>query len=188
MFKISINIILVIIFLSINYSCKNNTQKESTIRNIDSLVSISQNLKITIDSIPFDSIDMFYDVIKDQNKVFKRKLDGLPKDENIRQKLLMYGDIEKGFKKLTPKLKNVRSEIELSKEQLENLKYDVTNNLLKDSTYIAYYFDEKEILDNLTTEVDFMCKIMLKHIKNFYILEKDIKLFVDSLQTTEDKI
>ncbi len=168
--------IVVVIFSS----CESNT-KEIQLKRIDSLLNVSNNLKADIDSIEFDSISSYYNLMLTFNKILIEKLHGFPEDSLTKDKLMKFGSVEKGFKKLPKKLAKYQKEIEFSLNQLEALRKDVVLGFVEDEKFEIYFDDEKKAIDNISQEISKIIKLLNKHLDNYNILLPDVKFYVDSL-------
>ncbi|MFH2143854.1 MAG: hypothetical protein ABIJ97_15625 [Bacteroidota bacterium] len=168
-------------------SCGNNEKKQN-IQKIDSLITLATDLINQIDNIQMDSVNAYYSDIIEHNVVFKNKLNGLPESLEMRNNLINYGTIEKGFKKIPNKLKEFKNELQLSEKQLNDLLSDIQNNLLSTEEFHAYFSDEKSILLKMQYEIVRIINVLDKQIQDFHKLKPVVDLFTDSLSKTEDKI
>lgn len=179
-------VVLTLAMLSVLYGCKNE-EKETNIKQIDSLLTVKSDLLNQIETIDFDSVNLYYSLIMKDNEILKRKLFGLPSSEKMKKNLIDYGTIEKGFKKIPKRMQEFKKELEISEKQLNDLKSDVENDLLEAEDFQTYFNEEKAVLDRISGEINNILKVLNDQIRNFHELKPVIALFTDSLMKTEDK-
>lgn len=179
-------VIFTMVMISLFYGCKNE-EKETSIKQIDSLLTVKSDLLNQIEATQFDSVKLFYSMITKDNEILKRKLFGLPSSEKLKKNLIDYGTIEKGFKKIPKRIQEFKKELEISEKQLNDLKSDLENDLLETEDFQTYYNEEKAIMDRISGEIGNILKVLNDHIRNFHELKPVIALFTDSLLKTEDK-
>ena len=168
---------LIVVIVS---SCESNT-KEIKLKRIDSLLNISINLNADIDSIEFDSISSYYNLMLSFNEILIEKLHGFPEDSLTKDKLMRFGSVEKGLKKLPKKLIKYQKEIEFSLNQLEALRKDVVLGFIEDEKFETYFDDEKKAINNISPEINKIIKLLNKHLDNYNVLLPDVKFYVISL-------
>ena len=181
--KLNILTIGLLLFLM---SCNNNSLQKEQLAKTDSLLIETEELLKMIEDVELDTIHKFYALIQEHNNIFKKKLNGLPKNDSIKQNIFRYGTIEKSFKKIPRKLNEFNDAIELSVIQLNNLKFDVENNLLEDTLFEKYYNDEKLVFENSKNKITDIINILNKQINDFNELFPLLDQFADSLKQTED--
>ncbi len=176
--------VIIVFVVAIFCSACNRQQEHQILKNIDSLITTSQNYLVKLDSINIDSILQYYSEIKNNNKILVEKLHGLPANTGMKNKLLQMGSIEKGIKKIPDKVNYFKNEINFSIGQLNALKTDIENNILKEEEYRNYYNDELEAVNSFTSELDKLLKITRKNISNYKNIMPDIRIYIDSLKKT----
>ncbi|PKP18878.1 MAG: hypothetical protein CVU05_12650 [Bacteroidetes bacterium HGW-Bacteroidetes-21] len=123
-------------------SCS-NTEQINAIKNIDSLLSVVDGIKTDMAFLENDSSKAFYSNMKEEVDFIGKTITDLPKDSAQRTSLSLYANYSKGFKKIYKNLSVYEGEIANSEKQLQDLKSDIKNDLLKKDDIEKYIMDEK---------------------------------------------
>ena len=167
----SFQIILIFITVSIvTFSCRPKYVNQ-TINSIDSLMLVIQQCEVKLAENYMDTLDYLEMFIKNDTDIFKSELFDMPEDKELRKAFGNYTTLGKVFKRMNESYRDVRKDISLTKNQLENLKHDLSNGLIEDQDTIQDFFTkEKEavisieeitntLIDRLGSNMDYFYEI-----------------------------
>jgi hypothetical protein len=152
-------------FLMINFSCSNSQQSE--VRQIDSLIDVSENLILSIDSLQIDSLKDIMKKAGESLELLQSYTPDTVSKPTYLTYLSIYGDIHKAMSRGLPAVESHRKSLMETVQQLANLKHDIKKNLIPDSVARDYLNAEKQILNQIKSESDVvLTNIRLK--QDFY--------------------
>lgn len=143
------------------------TENRQAIEQIDSLLVVNQNLQDELNSPDIDTFRMIYDTVVKYNGYFcKENLPDLSnKDLDV---IYYYGTLDKTFKKF---LNNYRGDLlnrlQYRENQLNTLKHDISNKLLKPEEFNKYLYVEDSVMQFLTQEVKDRLEFAYEHKEKF---------------------
>lgn len=159
-----------------------NSEVKGFVNKTDSLLTEANNIKEKIDALKLDTITGYFKKIKNIDKRLTTLLKGFPETEFMKKKILQFGDVEKGFKKIPEKVKEMKYELSLSIKQLTSLKHDLENDLLSKDEMKEYFSEEKETFNELSGKINRTVDVLNMYIDNYKNLKPKIISYADSLE------
>jgi hypothetical protein len=172
------NIILLAFFIS--FSCRNADTKQA-IHRVDSMLAVVDSLKISLKDFPMDSVRMVLHESKDFNGFVKRNSKKMP-HKLYSLEMESSGLTQKFFGKFPPKLSAYSKELEICKEQLADLKYDLEENLVTDSLIPKYLDEEKIALAAVRGKMETEMNFARQRINKFVQIKPILQHLRDSIE------
>ena len=151
------------------FSCTSN-YNSSYLKSIDSLVVVSDSLMFKMFQFNIDSLNLEFEKVKNYESQLRLYLDSSEVDLNIKSSLIVLGRAHKSYKSFLKKFDENMSNCSYSFKQVTDLKKDVDNNIIKEEEFIKYFNQEKEVLTELSTNLNFQFNDMIT-IKRLYLQE-----------------
>lgn len=166
-------------------SCQSG-QKESRLRTADSLLNRIDSLEILLNSQPYDSIRSLNQQARELSSFFKSSSG----EVNLRPVLIeveQLASAQKSLSRFLSRSEGFKKDLQVSKEQLTNLRADISANRLNDSLESKFLNEESQIFSSLDqrsrSEISFASGQA-----RFFIDQKARLLFLrDSLERAKNK-
>lgn len=143
--------ILGILFVAIGLGAC-NTPNQNEIKEVEALIAKVDSTEKALLSLDTAKIFGTKRQLATDIKEFERIKDTLTREEAFR--VADYFGSKKKFYRLSARYPQFIADIELSKKQLNNLKQDLENDLVKKDYYSTYYADEHSAFKDLEFQVN----------------------------------
>lgn len=137
------------VLILVLFSC-NNVRNQQYISSIDSL-----NLRLENATENYPKIDSISFAKIRENVTKNCKAIDYKDDSNYRKLFIPYSQINKSIKHILKMDFQIRKELLNSNEQIDNLLYDVNNNLIDAKLLVKYIEDEEKYVNELIGRMDF---------------------------------
>lgn len=171
-----INTILIVLLISAS-SCKPKHVTE-TINSVDSLMNIVTDCEQVLVENNIDTLDFFNKYIKHDTDIFRKHLNKMPENEEMVKIFGNYTTLGKVFKRMKSTSIELKKDILISKEQLTNLKHDLSKNLLSNKDTISnYLLSEKEAVENIQNVTNTLVDRLHTNMDYFYEINPKVDEF-----------
>ncbi len=166
-------------------SCSNNNYNDK-IKFIDSLDTKIDT--ITKQIVNYNNVNFSdrYNLMFGKIKIFGEYIN----NENLNTPAIksfgQYANLSKFYKHIGGKKDKLFKQLALSKQQLQNLKHDLQNNLINTDSVDNYFNIEKNIANDLFNEANLLFTEIKKSNELFNNLSPKIDLLIDSLKNTKN--
>ena len=143
--------ILGILFVALVFGACNNSNKKE-INEVDDLIAKATETEKSLLSLDTSKVFGTKRQLEKDIATFIKIGDTLTKDEAF--KISDIFGSKKKFYRLTAGYPKFINQIEISKKQLNDLKQDLENGLIKKENYTAYYSDEQIALKDLDIQIN----------------------------------
>lgn len=143
--------ILGILFIALSFgACNNPNEKE--INEVDALIAKATEIENSLLSLDTSKVFGTKRQLEKDIAIFTKIGDTLTKEEAF--KISDIFGSKKKFYRLTTRFPKFINQIETSKKQLNDLKQDLENSLIKKENYAVYYSDEQIALKDLDIQIN----------------------------------
>lgn len=167
-----------IVLIAITFAC-NRTKHPEYVAEIDSLL-------VNIDSLELKYSEINIDTLKAKFEIVKAKTEEMQKNENInldesaeiKTAMINHGKIHKSFKWYIKRHDKNTEDLAFNKKQLENLRNDISNNLIADDKIEKYFTDEAQAVQNSNNSILFYYRDVKASLSLYEETEREINKII----------
>ena len=175
--------IYIILSLSL-FSCFNQEIGKALVAT-DSLSIEIKQIEEKYNSIDFVKFNNIYDTIKQDIDTIGKYMITLPENKEWKNSLSIYQNAYKQSKQYVNKKFN--HDIEYSKNQIQNLRTDISRNAINADSLKQYIKTEKDAINTLRKDVNTLYLNYNQALDKYNKSKTNINLFIDSLISTNKK-
>lgn len=162
----------------------NDAKYQQELNDIDSLITVVDSLHQKLIGLNIDTINILIDETEGSLSVLRAYTPDKNKQEYL-TKISYCGSVNKQLGRFIGSYSHYQKELTMSGEQLKSLRFDVENNLLKDTMVQKYLNDEQRILSSLGLKFENSINNMNEK-KQFYMeIRESILTYTDSIKTIQ---
>lgn len=159
-----------------------NSEKQKSLRKVKYLSSKIDSITDIYNSIAFNEFKDIKDEIEANGNFLKENAKLIENiDSNYISSFGTYLAAGKGIGRVFKKMnKTIGKELELSKSQLSNLKYDIKNQLISNTDSVAYYITaEQKAVDGLLRNIDIIKSSMNMQQEAYELTREKVDSIID---------